>query len=124
MKCNNCSCKVDEKVNFCPNCGNDILKQKDRKSKILALISFFMSLIPAIVIAYVVHVDSGCEASCLGGLYFIAYVWFAGIPVGVCTFVLGNISYVIKKNKLAIVDMVLGVLQVLAIVLFFILLRQ
>ncbi len=115
MKCNNCGCKVDKNDKFCQNCGDDVLNQKSRKSKKNALISFFMSLIPIIVIAYAAHVDSGCESSCIGGIYVLMYVWIAGVPIGVCSTVLGISSFMIKENILAIIDILLGTLQLLAI---------
>ena len=116
MKCNNCGYKVDKNDKFCQNCGNDILKKKDKESKTQALISLLLSLIPVIVIAYAAHVDSGCVGGCVGGLFVGMYMFLAGIPVGIVSIILGISSYKLKKNILAIIGIMLGVLQVLAIV--------
>ena len=115
MKCNNCGRKVDKNDKFCQNCGNDILKKKEKESKKQALVSLLLSLIPLLIIAYAAHMDSGCVGGCAGGWIVIAYVWFAGIPVGICSTVLGISSFMLKKNILALIDILLGTLQLLAI---------
>lgn len=116
MKCDNCGYNIKENDKFCPNCGKGTINPKYRKSKTHALISLLLSLIPVIVIAYAAHVDSGCEGGCVGGLFVGMYMFLAGIPVGIVSIILGISSYMLKKNILAIIGIMLGVLQVLAIV--------
>ena len=53
MKCNKCKTKIKKKINFCPNCGNDIKAQRKRRTVscvcfsvvvfIVCVVSFFQS---------------------------------------------------------------------------------
>lgn len=124
VRCINCGMNVKNDMNPVVNLdisNIDVIEEKaelsEKKSKtpfVLALISLILALIPILLFVYCVIIsEMSNDPSNGSGWLLVIYYWTIGIPNSIIALILGIISYVKQKNKLAICSIIIDILPYL-----------
>lgn len=112
MKCNRCNCNINEKDNFCANCGNNVSIKENKKNYLkYSILSILLGLIPIMIIT-ALYIYSGGDLSENGdgAVFWFVPIYFLtiGFPLAVYSVFLGIKSFKIKKNILSIIGIIIG----------------
>jgi len=109
--CNNCGNKITNNKNYCEKCNQEITQntyddysiiKNNKKKNIFAIISIILTLIPYLL--YIYYYIEG-----YGALIFVAiYFYTFGAPISIVSQIFGIKSYIIKRNILAGISLILN----------------
>jgi len=123
--CGNCGNQLNNDDFLCHQRNNKIVKnevinendsKKIKRSRILAIISFLLSIVPIAIYIYCEIASGGSGNESEEGAvwwYFVIYWLFAGIPVMLVSLITGIISFILKKNILAPISLFIALLPFL-----------
>ena len=92
MKCTNCGQKIMEGKNFCPNCGNEIIINENKKTKLIMPIISLCMLIFAFLIVFLFFVKYNGQEDTGVGTAFALFV----LPLSIINIIASSILSIIS----------------------------